>query len=716
MQIKNPFLQKINYSYIIWIFALLSIVAIGIYVRMLGWSEWDFLSTIDAEKPLPILANADGYFYLSLARDWLEGHYYSLEPWRVYPESPARPEFVPLLSWLAAFFTPLTSYPIEYTAVILPAILGALVAIPVAFLVQMMADRWIAVWAAVVAVLVPYFSHRTGLGWFDTDGLTVLFPLLQVLLAALLLNKLHYIQKILILCIYLIVSILFFIAWDQAPHVVVALSFYPILLVWIARWKFKSLRYSIFILIGVMLWLLPGDFLSTIQGVIDLARYILADPQSGSSFSPTAKAIGEQDNITISLIARENTGNVLLLMLVAIGLIYIAWKSPILVLLTAPFAAIAVMGFFHAERFLIFFMPMVAIGAAGFLLGTKHFLMTQSIWVRNSIVGIVGLFFAIPIGLATIELHKDRAPIISLSVIEPMRDLAEVLPDDAVIWNVCDHGYALIYWTRFITTCDGSSHSALRRTAMSVPLHANSPEYAAHFMHLFAMHGEKGIRRVLALNDDNWLQARNFLGQAWSQQDLAHWLQHGASHGFNLSEDEAQEWKRYLLPESSRPLYLVLDRQTMRNTHWWYWFSTWDSTQGRGIHPYYILFPHVPVANADGVIQDAQNLFVIDTTTGAIRFRDQHIRLRDLSVTKDQTRSNQQFPTESYWMMDIVYNQQSGYAVLYDPLTKGTMGHQLFVNRSESPLFESVYSLAPELQVWRVQAVSALAPKKDLVP
>lgn len=684
-----------------WGFALAGIVASGVLIRLLGWSEWEFLLPPGSETPLPILANADGYFYLSLARDWLEGRYHDLAPWRVYPEAPARPDPVPLLVWFTALLASLTQQPLERVAAVLPALIGALVALPVALVARLIAGRWIALWAAGVAVLVPYFVHRTGLGWFDTDGLTVLLPLLQVALAAVLLeNASRRGPRIALLLGYLGVTALFYLAWDQAPAVVAVLSSYPLLLVWATRWKIPSLRYGLPIMILAVLWMLPDTLPSAIQNLTGAARYVAA-PEAASAFSPIALAIGEQQRLPLALVAEESAGGLLPLVLAGVGLLYLALLRPLPVLLLAPFGAIALMGLVHAERFLIFATPLVALGAAGVLLGIRQLLATQERRLRGAVVALAGMVFVTV--LSFVNLQMDRTPIIPLAVVEPMTELALVLPEDAVIWNFCDYGYALIYWTRAVTTCDGSSHSALRRTAMAAPLHAESPEVAAGFMRFFLAHGEDGIRRVMALHDDHWPRTRQFLQQAFIQPSrtrLAEWLEHDGSH----APDEARELAVYLMPDSTRPVYLVLDRQTMRNTHWWYWFSTWNPEQRRGVHPYYILFPRVPAADVRGLIQDDQGLFTIDTASGIVRFRNQQVQLRHLAIAEQDARQSRQFPSEEFWMMDVVYAEHSGYAVLHDPLTKDTMGHRLFIDRSESPLFERVYTAAPELQAWRVHA------------
>ena len=111
-----------------------------------------------------------------------------------------------------------------------------------------------------------------------------------------------------------------------------------------------------------------------------------------------------------------------------------------------PAIVIGIIGLFLAERFLIFFAPVLAISFG------------CSIWYLSSIINriaprlyrvapaSVGILLLLSIGFLSFKSLKQN-PIVPASVVKGLIELRN-LPEDAVVWNNCDYGYAIIYWAR----------------------------------------------------------------------------------------------------------------------------------------------------------------------------------------------------------------------------------------------------------------------------
>jgi dolichyl-diphosphooligosaccharide--protein glycosyltransferase len=121
----------------------------------------------------PLMITFDGYYYLSLARDLLEGTYEDLDSQRGVPASPPRPMPPPLLSLLTAAIARWTAWPLEWIALLLPPLLGVGLAVPLLLLSGLYGGRLIALVAVTMGLFPPYYVYRSHMGWFDTDCLNV---------------------------------------------------------------------------------------------------------------------------------------------------------------------------------------------------------------------------------------------------------------------------------------------------------------------------------------------------------------------------------------------------------------------------------------------------------------------------------------------------------------------------------------------------------------
>ncbi|QIK38346.1 hypothetical protein GWK36_10560 [Caldichromatium japonicum] len=668
---------------------------LGIYWRLMDWSQWPRIIDPQIGVALPLLGNADGYYYLGLARDLIEG-LYGQTPWlRVFPEQPLRPEPAPLLAVMTALISRWTASPLQGVAAVLPAILGVLIVVPTALISRTIGSKWLTTLSAILVVLIPYYAQRSGLGWYDTDALVVTLPLAISAIVIILLDHPKNPRILLTGGLFLIGLVLFYYQWwDQAPQIVFLLSSYLMIALLILGWRQGHLRIAALVGLLSVIAFLPISLNEVWPRVFGILSYLAKTPDA--VFSPTGIAIGEQQPLPLWLGIKACAANPAMLALVLFGITSLGIKRPQVPLLLAPFIVIGLAGIFVAERFLIFMAPVIAIG----LVGAIDFIYTR----LNKIFALpLAILLAAAFSAALMLARDDQAmsqPVIPLEVIEPMSRLSHQIPQDAVIWNLCDYGYALTYWTRRPTICDGSSHSPARRTFTAFPLYADTTQQSARFIHFYLRHGIQGMDRVLQYFQNNWPRARDFMLTIYNMppEEAKVWL---INHLSSLSADEAAQWIEFLFPKQERPVYIILDRQTMRNTHWWYWFSTWDPQRKKGIHPYYILFPYLPEIPKQGRIEDPAGLFWIDWEQGVVQFRGRTEYLRYLNWIEDGKRDQIEFDHSGYWIMDILISDR--YAILHDPLTHGKVGHLLYTQTIDSHLFEPAMITGVEFQAWKVR-------------
>ncbi|MDX9974701.1 MAG: STT3 domain-containing protein, partial [FCB group bacterium] len=668
-------------SVLVWI-GLVCAMLLGLAVRLDQLVSWPVLDPNYLYAGNPILANVDGYFYLLLARDLLEGIYAHGEPLLVFPASPPRPLPAPLLSVVTAALASWTGFPIEVVAAVLPVFLGVLLAVPLFYIGGLLRGPVTALSAATFGVLLPYFLYRSGLGWYDTDALNVVLPLSMAVIATWLLRD-GPTRRDCVLggLLYAGLVYLMFRWWDQAPHVVALFSAYPLLLLLALRWREAAVRYVSLLLLSLVVMLMPIGLMDILWSTQGSLQYV--SKQDLGIFPNMGQAIGEQRPLVLGEFVTMAAGHPVLFLLSLLGLLHLGRHKPLLMLPLVPFLVVGSFGYFFAGRFLIFLAPVTALGLAGIVSYTLDRVPRQRV---ASVLAAVA-FALISIVLVMAEDELEAVPIVTADVIGSMERIPSVTPQDAVIWSWCDYGYPLSHWGRRPTICDGASHSGEMLTYSAMPLHAKSPRQAANFMYFYVKHGVPGMRRVLETFGNDWHHARDFLRR---MHDLErHEIPEALGDYPEIPSSDVGQWAEFLYPEETRPVYLYLDRQTMRVAHWWFWFSTWDTQARQGIHPYYILFHEMSPDLSGRRIRHADGLFDINLGTGLVKFGERSVMLETLNLIESGATESRSYDNRSGWIMDVSVRDRFG--VLHDLYMHDTTAHRLYLQKLDSGHFEPVH-------------------------
>ena len=169
----KPGLWTHNGKRMIKFLSFVLIIMVGLLLRLDSLMDWIEQPDLALYYGEPILTTFDGYYYLTLARDLMEGSYAAVDQMRAVPDSPVRPMPPPLMSILAAAVATLTPLSLNWVAVLMPAFLGVLLAFPMYGFGKHFGGVFMGLSTALISLVSPYYVLRSGLGWFDTDCLLV---------------------------------------------------------------------------------------------------------------------------------------------------------------------------------------------------------------------------------------------------------------------------------------------------------------------------------------------------------------------------------------------------------------------------------------------------------------------------------------------------------------------------------------------------------------
>ncbi|MFZ5765147.1 MAG: STT3 domain-containing protein [Thermodesulfobacteriota bacterium] len=614
--------------------ALLLVLAIGLFVRLDDLRQWQAQPERAFFQEEPLLTNQDGYYYLYLARDLVQGTYDAVDEKRAVPDYPKRPTPPPLLSVLAAAIQQVTGASLNWIAVIVPALLGVLLALPVYLFGRICGGPVMGITAALTALLSEYYVYRSGLGWFDTDGMNVTFTMASAALFlcfALVREKRRY--------GYLVAGfaccVLFLWWWDSTPYVVIAISLAPLLLALLFFYRPPVREGGVvygLIGLGVLLslfWLGWDAPLRVVKAIVSQFGYI-AKEASESGFPNMSISVSEQERSSLLEIVSMTTQNVFVFFLAVLGLIALAVRKPKeSVFLLVP-VALALLSLLYADRFLIFLAPVLGLGL-GFVVATVWRL--QHKWAFCAVLAPL-----LVIGASAPAMIKNIRttywPKMHPLVISGMDVVARQTPENAVVWAWWDVGYPLRYWGDRGTVSDGTYHGGELAVYNAIPLATDDFRLSANFIQFYATRGEKGVRELRkALGND---KAKTF---TFLKQVLAAGPEEGRAivEAASLSDQGGMatttEWLTFFFPPNPPPLYLFLESRLIVTDYWWYWLGTWDVAKGEGERQFYKPFSSIEITNT--YARSASGLDVDLVAGYANNVQGQRLPLKDIILRSD---------------------------------------------------------------------------------
>jgi hypothetical protein len=690
---------------ILEIFALLLIVALGFWVRVNDLNQWNSTPERAFYRGEPLLTNYDGYYYLTLARDLLEDRYERIDERRSAPDHPLRPSPPPLLSVLAAGIAKVTPFSLNWIGVLLPAVLGVLLALPLYGLGWLVRGPAMGLSSALLGVLSAGYVSRSNLGRFDTDCLIVTLTMAGIFFFlgfAAVTGRRRY----LFLLAGLLTYALFLWWWDQVTHVVTLISLFPLLAALVFHYRPRRLEALVFfsllcagtlLILTIFGWDMPRQIL---HSIVSLQSYISKAPMG--DFPNIGVSVLEQIERPLVTIMRSASGSWPVFVLSIGGLCLLLLEKPAKFIFLSVPLLLGGLSFLYAPRFQIFLAPVCALGT-GFLI--------SEIWKRRTQFALAAPAALVLVGLAAGPmLYRDHRTInlpgINPNIIHGM-DLARLkTPQESVIWTTWTYGYAVNYWTRRATINDGQAHTGERTVYNYIPFATDDFQLAANFIQFFSKHGSAGIQNLYkSLGNDN---AR---GLSLAKQVLAAGPEKGrailASNDLEAvgQLNTTSDWLEFLFPADAPPSYLFLHRKMLSAAYWWFWFGSWDIKSRSGTHPGYELFGNVSVS---GTQVTGSGGLVVELGNGLVSYRDQQVRIGSAAINYGLKTRKYDFENGGNKELNVLLPAR--FAMLQGGQLAGSVFSNLYYHKS-GPLqyFRPVELEGSVYQLWEVRGDSFLS-------
>lgn len=688
------------------IIAVILLIATGFFFRMEDITDWKKNPARSFYQEQPLHTTFDAYFYLSLAKDLVDGTYRPIDEKRGVPDCPPRPNPPPLISVMAALITKVTHVQLSWVGAVLPALLGALLALPMYLLMRYYSGGLAGFAASLLSLMYPFYIYRSGLGRFDTDCLNITFILASAYLFlrfAIVASRKRYIYFALAVVNYA----LFLWWWDQVPAGVTAVTFLPFAVALAFYYRPPKKEGFIFAAIVVLAVLATasvtgiGIFNQIIKAIANQFFYI--SKEATGDFPNIGVTISEQSIPPLSTIIEYTTVTLPAFIIACAGIGLLAYRRLKDALFLGSIFILAALAFTYANRFIIFVVPALGIGS-GYLLGEAWKLRNKFLPLYVICPALL-LCFVLP--LYRDNMQKAQYPKLTSHTAAGMAHAGQVTPGNAVIWAWWDNGYALTYFARRATINDGSIHSGDRTCYSALPLASTDYRMAANFMHFYAVRGMDGINEFYAAarmtkNEALLLLKSIFAAGPDGARSIIYNLYANRKFKFftqkSWSTEDGFGWLPFLFPSEKRPVYLFLDSLLGRVTYWWYWFGTWNPDTRQGVHPQYQVFGGL---RKRGSKITGPGGLAIDSTTGMMQLQDRSVQLSGLNIRTNRAIQEKRYTADSSYLFD--FNEPGGYGALADRSIANSVFNNLYVrNGFNRTYFRPVDLRGSVTQLWEV--------------
>lgn len=440
-------------------------------------------------------ANAEG------ARDMIAGFH---QPGDLSPYGAS----IPTLAFLLSKILPVS---LNSVAIYMSVFLAPLVAVPIILIAREYKILGAGIIAALLATILPGYYMRTLGGYFDSDMLNIVLPMLTIwalirltqsgsqrnlILPAVFMAfydwwyPSSYSLNMAIIVIFLIHTLIFnrhneenYKAIILMVAAVIKFSAYyegeTIIVNYILLFKIALIALLYFLMIKIpshkskkALWILGTIVAITfvIFGgltpiAVQLKAYVLKDVSKEEIFYfyGVRNTVNEVENANFMKFVLESSGH-LFIFICAVGglaLLLIKFRSFIL---TLPMIALGVLALFGGTRFTMYATPMITLGFAYFIYFTLNYFEIRT-WLRSTLLAILTCLALMP----SIDfIYKFRvAPTLTKDSITPLAELKNKASREDYVLSWWDYGYLIRYYSDVKVVADPGGRQAGEYTFMS---------------------------------------------------------------------------------------------------------------------------------------------------------------------------------------------------------------------------------------------------------
>lgn len=706
---------------------LLIVVLIGFYIRFDNIYHWlEHKPRYFFGNPeLPLMLTVDAYYYLDIAKQLQAEVYEAFDARRQVPNGFYRTTTPPLLSVLLASLSSWVGKPIEWVALVVSPVLGALLAIPVYLLgytltlkakvnwidsrEQRATAHWMGLVAALFAVLSPKLVSRSSPGWFDTDNLNVFFPVLIAWLCIKFADAVNSKQRNSFLVAIILIFLLFLWWWEQSFLPVLLLTGLPLLtaIIWIGKRNIRDLvpMALICIVLIALLGIWQGfsvlnsgqHLLTSIKGTFS---YITSDT-SDSVFFAAGNFVSEQRKTPFPLLVKHTSGGQFAFWLACAGLLLLIWKTRLYSLFLLAIAAVAVLSV-TGQRFLIFSAPLFGLGIASLAVIPSYSL--KSIYWKIPVITL--LLVSAGWGAVTrINEQEQMVPRRMPVLFDAMVEIRQQTEKNAVLWASWGHGHPLVHYTERGTIGDGISHPASLQYVTDVPLATDNFRLSANWIQFYVAQGYSGLTKANQLfsgTANGWDK-----GMTTLKQLLGSGVQGSREvlkQNYAFTDEKTEQTLEFLFPDSP-PIYLFLEYLLLGQP--WFHLGNWDFATRSGIEKYMYLTIDNVSRQANGRLRGYSRLGAvhIDTEKGIIQVGQRTQPLRLIKIQNGREFKVKKYKNRSSAVVNLIGSDSGQFAVLGSHQTSNTVLTRLYFEIPLSqPYFIPAMIEMPYYSIWKVNA------------
>lgn len=657
-----------------------------------------------------IINNSDGFAFAEGARDYLAGFHQPHDYSRI-------DETLPRLTALLVMITP---FSLEQTMLYLPIFLGSFIVIPLVLIGRFLGNISLGFMSALIASIAHSYYNRTMAGYYDTDMLTIVFPLTIIMLLAMIFRDKKEFTP-------LILGILLsaYQSWyDSAYSINLTLT---LLIAFIVTLKYKRQHYfhtlilfmlggTLLLPLGIKIAILAGMYvvikkipsfitsrlrlaLGTLFLIIIFAnegltplidhiriyfvRYESSTLSQGMGFIylNVGQTIREASQIPFDYFAERISGHVVLFILSIIGYGLFLKRYPIM-LFSLPMMLLGMTALWGGLRFTIYAVPFSALGIA--YLGT--WLMEHLRFNSLKILAFTTITsLALYPHIRHIQEYKVPPVFIKdeVTILEKFKQQSQ-REDYGVSW--WDYGYPIRYYSDVKTWSDGGKHAGDINFPSSLVLTTTSPRLSANLLRTLTEYTEKQF------SDPKYQKIATFeymfKGYGWKDYDT--FYTHMSHPNFTP-------------PPKSRDVYLILPYRMMDIFPTVYKFSHIDITTGESYAE--------PLYDASGIHDETQEAIVLKTGrmihkkelcviegTRKIPIRTIHLAQYDTQKLNVITQHVSQHGSVDIFILPHYKN-----VIIADTkMADSTFMQMFFLENYDSTLFEKV-SITPLMKIYKVK-------------
>ncbi len=476
-----------------------------------------------------MISTNDGYWFAEGTRDILKGSHEANDLSPV--DNP--------LSQLTALLSKIIPVSFETLILYMPSFIGSLVVIPLVLIGRALNQTTLGFIAALIGSIAHSYYNRTMTGYYDTDMLNIVFPVLEIysLVLALTHQRNRYLIPISIsIALYqwwypqayaldsalfglIIVYALLFdrrniYIYKISLFILIGILSIPLiskialsLIVFAIFHYYKDLNIKIFIIIFasfVGLYIFAGG----IAPIIGLLNTYVFRGNTGNTLTASLhyydviSTVREAGQIHFTLFAERISGHTITFIASCIGYIMalIAYR-PLLV--TLPLVGLGFLAMSSGLRFTIYAVPVMAIGLGYFIVYISNFIQIN--WLRHGTMALFTLGALYP-NYTHIK-EYIMPPVMFDQEVAALSELGKIASEEDYVVGWWDYGYPIRYYADVKTWIDGGKHTGDVNYPASFVLTASDNRTIANMMRLYTEYTENA--NIDYLNSKKWMEHPN---------------------------------------------------------------------------------------------------------------------------------------------------------------------------------------------------------------